>query len=366
MTDSKEDKKDTKESLFEKYHAEFRIKTASENKQYGEFAFRGQADALWNLESAAFTRLGLGKNHENYKQTLTNYSKELINDVKLNRWHWNNQRALNDLEILALLQHYGAATSLLDFTHSFHVALWFACQKTIEEKNGKVFIIDLDTEHFKKIEEVDLGEKLEKLLQPMTPKKIRYWESAPLTERITRQDSVFVLEELSEDLYHYIEISAQDKEPLLEEMRILFNLRPENLFKDIIGFASVNRRNDLLPPTNVDNCHALGAKFFNSKNYEKAEGYFSRALQFNEKHIESLFMYSTSQVFLGKNQEAIKNFEKINLLNPKNNGATYFMMSAAYNKMGNRQKAEECLQKAKDLGAIKPSEPIPIFIPSVL
>ena len=37
-------------------------------------------------------------------------------------------RQLSDLEILAELQHFGAATCLIDFSRSALVALWFACQ----------------------------------------------------------------------------------------------------------------------------------------------------------------------------------------------------------------------------------------------
>ena len=55
-------------------------------------------------------------------------------------------RQLSDLELLAELQHFGAATCLIDFSRSALVALWFACQTRISggEANGKVYAVRHD------------------------------------------------------------------------------------------------------------------------------------------------------------------------------------------------------------------------------
>ena len=57
-----------------------------------------------------------------------------------------NGRKLSHLEMLAELQHYGAATCLMDFSYSAQIALWFACQQSkkisqVSKKppNGKVW-----------------------------------------------------------------------------------------------------------------------------------------------------------------------------------------------------------------------------------
>ena len=56
-----------------------------------------------------------------------------------------NGQQLSDLEILAELQHFGAATCLIDFSRSALVALWFACQHSSKgEANGKVYAVRHD------------------------------------------------------------------------------------------------------------------------------------------------------------------------------------------------------------------------------
>ena len=56
---------------------------------------------------------------------------------------------LCDLELLADLQHYGAATCLIDFTQSPLTALWFACKDEDNlGKDGKVIGMRADNSRF--------------------------------------------------------------------------------------------------------------------------------------------------------------------------------------------------------------------------
>jgi hypothetical protein len=51
-------------------------------------------------------------------------------------YHYHKEK-LNDLELLLELQHYGAATGLVDFSRDFLIALWFAAHGN-KGKNGKI------------------------------------------------------------------------------------------------------------------------------------------------------------------------------------------------------------------------------------
>jgi hypothetical protein len=62
----------------------------------------------------------------------------LINDAKSYHYH---KEELSNLELLLELQHYGAATGLVDFSRDFLVALWFACDSN-KDKDGGVFVLN--------------------------------------------------------------------------------------------------------------------------------------------------------------------------------------------------------------------------------
>lgn len=83
--------------------------------------FRGQADANWPIVSSLLrtTNPEDDPNNDefwmlrNFKRGIRNYLSDLPKDDDYVGW-------------LSLMQHYGAPTRLIDFTHSFYVACYFA------------------------------------------------------------------------------------------------------------------------------------------------------------------------------------------------------------------------------------------------
>ena len=57
------------------------------------------------------------KNYRDFDKFLK-INKDLVDETKLRGYHERDGRQLEDLEILAELQHYGAATCLIDFSYS--------------------------------------------------------------------------------------------------------------------------------------------------------------------------------------------------------------------------------------------------------
>ena len=117
----------------------------------------------------------------------------------LGEWASYGQRDRTDspLQLLARLQHFGAATGLLDFTYSPLVALWFACKDP--SRDGKVFFVSHEPPNTTfvtpELEGQEIGNTLSRNRDPTGPQYM-LWE--PLVEgdaalRILGQRSVFVI-----------------------------------------------------------------------------------------------------------------------------------------------------------------------------
>lgn len=93
------------------------------------FVFRGQANAEWSLKTS-LDRL-MNKLHPNYKDPIIPalYEKRMIEEFvwKYPLYQKNFIPHKEEyIEWLALMQHYGSPTRLLDFSHSLFVALFMA------------------------------------------------------------------------------------------------------------------------------------------------------------------------------------------------------------------------------------------------
>ena len=99
--------------------------------------YRGLADADWEIEASAYRRIKESLKADPALVTFQNYNKQILDNAGLQGFRYQNGRKLSDLELLAELQHYGAATCLIDFTENAMIALWFACQEEQDEDGTK-------------------------------------------------------------------------------------------------------------------------------------------------------------------------------------------------------------------------------------
>lgn len=120
--------------------------------------FRGLADASWEVSASAYRRIKTSPENVPAPSIFQNYMKQLLNNASLRGFREQQGKSLSDLELLATLQHHGAATCLIDFTSNPLVALWFACQEK-PKQTGKVVAMSTDNiELFSTVSYQDLAQ----------------------------------------------------------------------------------------------------------------------------------------------------------------------------------------------------------------
>lgn len=108
--------------------------------QHKGWLFRGMRDPDWPLETSlerASRRCGIDQ---------TSFEKKIVKEFRRHAHSYSLPRIPDDrdnFEWLALMQHHGAPTRLLDFTSSFWIALYFAYEWA--EKDCVVWALDPST-----------------------------------------------------------------------------------------------------------------------------------------------------------------------------------------------------------------------------
>ncbi len=218
--------------------------------------WRGQSDISWRLDSSAYRRL-LNSNRitlstpcDKVEQEIVSYETYLLKRAYYYGFQTSEGRKLSDIELLARLRHYGAATRLLDCSKNALVALWFAaCAKS--DQYGALFGIHCQflSGHESYIEEGCYAEIVEGLSLYDFP---RTWAPNGLTPRTAAQHSVFIYSDACtssmgsvriSDRYGSflpIAISPALKEITADILKESFNIYHFSLFPDLEGFSCGN------------------------------------------------------------------------------------------------------------------------------
>ena len=308
------------------------------------YAYRGQENAEWKeVESGASRRLG---NPSLPKEDFISFhEEELLEPARMDGYGDGVSRPLYDLELLAKLQHYGAATCLIDFTRNFHVAMWFACRpkekEQGQEQDGKIVILDTSNENFLLLEEKDLKEDLKKVLTfqtrdettPLekhlpqekqtdpTPEPL-WWHWSPhgLEQRILKQDSLFIFGQpkIENMPLKEIKILYQHKSEIRKELESL-GITERTLFKDLPGFADTHRYNSSLPREYGTPKYYFqkGNKAFKRGDRDGAIVYYSRVIKLDDDLVaEAYNKRGVAKARLKNYSEAIADYDEAIRLKP--------------------------------------------------
>jgi len=110
----------------------------------GQWAFRGQTKESWGLSTTLERAMFTGEHSE--KKDLNGEKEKIILWEFKRRAHHYLPSVPSDtqhLEWLALLQHYGGVTRLLDYSYSFYVAAFFAVEKLDPNEDAAIWAINL-------------------------------------------------------------------------------------------------------------------------------------------------------------------------------------------------------------------------------
>ena len=185
-------------------------------------------------------------NSPSYSKVYIDYHREaLVDPARTRGFGVEFGRDISDFQLLAKLQHFGAATGLLDFTWNPLVALWFASREP--DSDGKVFVLRVtDAIRVAKMPSDAAKQTIDAVFNRAdnTP-VLFYWEpmwSGDAMPRILRQRGVFVigrpLVPMDSLIVEEIEILEADKTELLNDLALL-DVNEPSLFPDIFGFSSL-------------------------------------------------------------------------------------------------------------------------------
>ena len=293
----------------------------------GTYVFRGVPNDEYEIQASAYRRVPETDQNAEDKgfQTFVEINEVLIREARLRGYDQKDGRSLNDLEILADLQHFKAATCLIDFTHSAQVALWFSCgqdSKITDSTNGKVFAVRKDADRFIEIEPDSLTESLPYFLDSNEP-QLYYWQPRQQNNRILAQQSIFFFGhyEFEEDASCVIQ--KCEKEDIQTELKRVSGITEIRLFPDFEGFASLRDDRASYTPLSANEHAKRADQSLRRHKFEEAIADYDKALYRNPG--DAFIYYSRGLAKAGwkKYDAAITDYDRAIQLNPSYASAYY-------------------------------------------
>ena len=219
----------------------------------GQYLFRGVSNESYEIEASAYRRLPEGA--RNNPAWLLRINQDLIEKARLLGHDQKNGQRLSDLELLAELQHFGAATCLIDFTRNALVALWMACQQSttrdangkVREVNGKVFAVRSDessplemiTPKLVMDEDIDYFFKRDE----RRGYPLYQWQPKYQNNRIIAQQSVFIFGGAQIETEAECIILKSGKGDMLTSLDKVSGIAEGSIYPDFDGFARQHAHN---------------------------------------------------------------------------------------------------------------------------
>ena len=301
----------------------------------GKYVFRGVPNEIYGIQASAFRRPQ--KEYRDFDKFLR-INKDLIDEAKLRGYNERDGRQLADLEILAELQHFGAATCLIDFSYSAQIALWFACQPDFkisqgsgDTASGKVFAVCHQSRDFEEIDSGNLTtKKIDEFLQDSKNPKLYHWQPRQQNNRIIAQQSIFLFGRYEFDADDQCVIEASCKQEILTELQQVSGITEAMLFPDFGGFARL--RSEVIPYMGLSahEYRELAYAQFEIGKYNEAIAYYNEAIDQDPDYAEAYYWRGRAKHYNQRSLTAVSDFDKFISMNRGHAEAYYYRAEAKF------------------------------------
>ena len=307
-----------------------------------ECLFRGVPNATFEIQASACRRLP--KEDEDNSGQLLKINQELIKEARTLGHDLKNGQPLSDLELLAELQHFGAATCLIDFSRSALNALWFACQKNPKkeegEANGKVFAVPCDAvSRLRTVTPQLIKENIDYFFKQDENERYLYqWTPKLQNNRIIAQHSVFLFGGAQIEVAEECVIMQSSKPEILKSLAEVSDITEATMYPDFDGFARLHVHDKPYVEPDAQGLLNLGVAAHQNGNLPDAIDYYHRAIERDPNNANAYTYRGYAYNRKGEYDNAIGDFNRAIELNP-NNANVYTYRGIAYNRKGEYGKA---------------------------
>lgn len=307
-----------------------RLNSILENENSpSQYIFRGQSDAKWPLWSGVVRRLSEAKKKNKHnsltvsKSEIRFYLTEKISETRKREDSHSIIKGMSDIRLMTEMQHYGAATILLDFSFNALVSLYMAASEN-SRADGKVFCINYKKKtDFKEIvdyqETEDDGNK-KKVSQILLDSdgKIMVYRPYHSNTRIIKQESIFIFHDTGiiekDQIDHEIIIDKSAKENIINDLGSMIGLSDETIYPDFLGYLQANNSAKpfkILSPTDYYklafdyNLRASGDGPKEKENQNKAIEYYKKAIELDGDFYNAIINLAVIYNDIGKHDDAI-------------------------------------------------------------
>ena len=323
----------------------------------GKYLFRGVSDTAYKIDSSAYRRVKRGRDEDEKQpgdfETLLKINRNLIREARFRGHDRKDGQKLEDLEVLAEFQHYGAATCLMDFTFNPLVALWFACKQKVDKSSntpidGKVVAVDPGdsivpevTQGFSVITLESLQKRIDAFFRDTAGnirEKLYQWQPRHQNNRIGAQQSIFLFGALEIDPNEECIIDGNNKEKIRESLQRIYGISEDMLFPDFDGFARQHSQEIPYTQLPASQYSQSGTTLCQRGEYQEAIIEFDMAINLNPHDPYSHHWRGVAKYNLGRYEEAITDFDEATTQNP-NDILAYYNRGLAKHNLGRYEEA---------------------------